>query len=843
MSGLIRLSLSVCVVSMSMFAAGCGGGVGGGAASLPPEGPRSSLAGVPLDLTALRGNGGVSGEIHHTPGSGQPTFGPGFPGQGHGLGRPAPSPSPEPSPVATPDPSPTVAPEPSPVATTPAPSPTPTTPPGPPLPAFLAAQVFPAGLYPSGWAQGDLDGDGRMDLLVTNNGSHDLSVLLGDGRGGFAPPVSFPTGQYPRGVAVADFDGDGDLDAAVANQGPYEYRDRWDYSPPSPDTVSVLLGNGDGTFAPAVETLACPNPGGIVAGDFTGDGLADVVVSSPETSELHVLPGTGGASLGAATVVPMPSGAGSLAVADADGDGRTDLLVGVYNGFQCLLANGDGTFAAPVTSGTSWSNALAVGDANGDGRVDVLTAGGSGNTAEVWHGAGDGSFALGASVATNWGPAGVALVEANGDGRPDLVVTHGTSANAAVYLNGGSSFTRSTSFYIGSSAYSVVGPDLDGDGSGEVVVLSSEAGGAMVARSRGDGTYHVAPRTATAGSATHFATADFNGDGRSDVAVPNRYGGGVNVLLARADGSLGSAVHYSAGAIQGPFDVATGDLNGDGITDLVMGSVGHGQTYGGVNGVGVLLGNGSGGFSSLGMTNTDLVVLGLAVADFTGDGRADVAVCAQNTSSIVLLAGNGSGGFASRTTAVGGLWGNDSVSAGDFDGDGDPDLAVPVQGDTSTGQPGVVFAFNDGSGNFPTRVSAVTGNLPIRGEAADVDSDGHLDYVVGCASWPAPGAWLVRGNGDGTFQPATLVGDGASPASDVGLADVNGDGILDVITSSGAVAVHAGRGDGTFLPAVRFAGGSGYNAAGDLDGDGRTDLVVTSAFEDYGGAVATLLRR
>jgi uncharacterized protein (TIGR03437 family) len=340
---------------------------------------------------------------------------------------------------------------------------------------FQAAVSYGAGVNPISVAVGDFNGDGRADLVTANyGGNKDVSVLLGNGDGTFQRAVNYGTGGLPLSVAVGDFNGDGKPDLAIAN-----------YS------ISVLLGNGDGTFKRAVTYGTSNASWSVAVGDFNGDGKLDLATANlvpgaiGGNGNVSVLLGNGDGTFRA----PVNYGAGNapyfIAVGDFNGDGKADLAVANSkdNNVGVLLGNGDGTFQAPMNyaAGTS-PYSIAVGDFNGDGRADLAIAnngandtngakGGNGNVS-VLLGNGDGTFQAAVNYGAGLGPYSIAVGDFNGDGMVDLV-TANNGGNVSVLLgNGDGTFQAAVNYGAGDSLYSIAVGDFNGDGRADLVTAT-----------------------------------------------------------------------------------------------------------------------------------------------------------------------------------------------------------------------------------------------------------------------------------------------------------------------------------------------------------------------------------
>ena len=326
------------------------------------------------------------------------------------------------------------------------------------------------------------------------------------------------------------------------------------------------------------------------------------------------------------------------------------------------------------------------------------------------------------------------------------------------------------------------------------------------------------------------AAGDFNGDGKVDLSVANSGNpaagddGNASILLGNGDGTFQAAVNFAAG--KNPSSLAVGDFNGDNRLDL---AVINGD--GGVGKVGVLLGNGDGTFQApvdYAIGNGPGMV---AVGDFNGDHRPDLVVENVLDATVSVLLGNGDGTFQTQVDyGVGGI--PQGVVVADFNGDGNADLALPS---TSSGV-GVAVLLGNGDGTFQAAVFYDPGppGGPTAVAAGDFNNDGKLDLIVDffvSVSIIPPKVNrrldLLVGNGDGTFQLVKGVVAEVSDGMVSQAADFNGDAKLDLVQSSGLVL--PGNGDGTFQPAVNFAVGSspGQVASLDLNDDKSPDIVVT----------------
>ena len=316
-----------------------------------------------------------------------------------------------------------------------------------------SAQLFPGpkftvGDEPRAVVVADLNGDTIPDLVTANYGlfeavlhggdptvtiddrNGDVTVLLGNGDGTFRAPISFAAGERPVSQAVADLDGDTIPDLVTTNHLPY--------SPTPRGEVNVLLGNGDGTFRAPVSFKAGSSPQSVAVADLDGDTIPDLVTANPGSHDVSVLRGNGDGTFRAASYFSVGEHPLSVTVADLDGDTFPDLITPNFGSddVSVLLGNGDGTFqaAAFFAMGLRPSSAVVV-DIDGDTLPDLVTANSSTSDVSVLLGNGDGTFEAAASFSAGAGTSSVAVADLDGDAFPDLVTGNRFSDDVSVLLN------------------------------------------------------------------------------------------------------------------------------------------------------------------------------------------------------------------------------------------------------------------------------------------------------------------------------------------------------------------------------------------------------------------------
>lgn len=695
---------------------------------------------------------------------------------------------------------------------------------------------FAAGNFPTSIAVADINGDGLTDVMVTNSGDNTVSVLLRRSDGTFASQVTYGTGPEPVAVAVGDFNKDGNVDIAVTNGNCTPHKD----GPIcSPSTVSILLGNGDGTFQPHFDYGVGTLPSSLLAADLDGDGKLDLAVSNVSDSTVSILLGKGNGTFQPQVVyaTTVQFSWASVVLGDFNGDGKLDLAVSCGAHVSVLPGNGDGTFKTHIDSGPGGTS-LAAGDFNGDGKLDIVVATGADPAARglsnVLLGNGDGTFVLTSQYP---GGASLSVSDLNGDGNLDLVVAGaGNQVNLTSVLvmlgNGNGTFQDGVQYGTGNIPLGTVIADLNGDGTPDLAVADSgcsisvnpctgqqvPAGTISVLLGFGDGTF-VGKSDYAVGGGRPLAAADFNNDNHLDLATANQLDASVSVLIGNGEGTFQPQVSYPVGPL--PVSVAAADLRNAGDLDLVTANGTCPNTPPCNPGtVSILLGNGNGMFQPHVDYGIGLVPYYVAVGDFNGDGRVDVAATNNGSSTVSILLGNGDGTLQSQisySTAAS----PQQIAVGDFDQDGKLDLAVTASS--------VSVLLGNGDGTFKSHTDYPGGSGAIA--AGDFNGDGKLDLATGGESTIS----ILLGIGDGTFKaPVTYKTSIGLAVQYIAVTDFNQDGRLDlaVNTQSEASDIFLGNGDGTFQQPTQYLLANLLSMSltvGDFNGDGSPDWAAGDA--------------
>jgi hypothetical protein len=699
---------------------------------------------------------------------------------------------------------------------------------------------FPTTLGPVSSILGDFNGDGKPDLAVAHYSQ--VSVLLGNGDGTFLSHLDYPTGNYIPDLRAGDFNGDGKLDLAVASQ--------------TNSSVAILLGNGDGTFHAGLVIPVANPPQKIIIADFNGDRKLDVAtVNSTDVigssyNSVSILLGNGGGTFLSPIEYPMNGATFSIAAGDFNGDGKLDLAVGNVGlaVLSILLGNGDGNFQAPVNYGSGTGNhvasSLVIADFNRDGILDVASCGGS--TVSVFRGNGDGTFQTHVDYAEGGSDAGwLTAADLNGDGKLDLAVSNGYVGGPPVPTisvllgKGDGTFQPYADYFTGGQPYSVAASDVNGDGKPDLISATA-ANSIMVLIGKGDGTFSRSVDYVGGSVPMGVTSGDFNGDGKPDLALANRGDNSVSIFMGSGHGSFSTAVSYPAGP--SARAVVAADLNGDNRNDIVVADPSCNLIFPpcpATGSVSVLIANADGTFNAAVSYPVNGYPVSVAAGDFNGDEKVDVvAANANSPGTVSVFLGNGDGTLHSPTdysTAQG----PQAVAIGDVNGDAKLDLIVAA----TSGSLSILLG--NGDGTFQSHVDSPFASSAISVLTADFNRDGKLDIA---ATDSSTFVHLFIGSGDGTFQSGITYNPGHLEPSGLAVGDFNADGIVDLAVANSfdnTVTLLLGRGDGSFPTMLDYeygtAGGSSFGlTAGDFRGQGASDLAIANFEGGAGNSVSVL---
>lgn len=649
--------------------------------------------------------------------------------------------------------------------------------------AFAAPQpIFPALTYesyavasPLAMADADLNGDGIADTLYaaasTTAGSTALTAALRSASTG-ASPTLVPANTISctaNSIALADLNKDSKLDAVVTC---------------NENTVAVLAGNGDGTFA-APTTYTVNSPAKVIAADLDGDGFPDLVVATDTnstSSDFAVLKNAGGS--GALTFAAAKTysggtlGSAQIMVADVNYDGKLDVIAGgrpeVYQGYPAgvFFGNGDGTFQ-PMGNLSGLRKITAIADFDGDGLADI---------AGVFDNSG---YALSTSLSVTYANVhkigllinlplplvSIQPIDLNGDGYTDLVLA----------------------------------------GSTTTVLLNDRAGGLTIARSYDTpGDFYIS-RRGSLGNDLVFSTP------RGFYTLHNDGKGGFDGL---------PSFYFSDIA-------AVADLNADGLADMVATRSDLFRAYS-------ISSQGNGGFIQYQTASIDPKSF-LVLGDFDGDTITDLVTIFPSTagglgqlqSTMAFLKGSAGGSFTPGSNFIGlGIQGAKAAVTADFDGDKNLDLVISYLDTTpgATNVSGLILVRSTGNGGFAFPLPSIASSTTAISDhplVADLNRDGKPDIVWGGSTYLNQGA--------NSFTPLALPAQGAPLA----IGDLNGDSFPDLVLDN---AIYAGKGDGTFLATPIFTIGIPADklisvSIGDLNGDGNADLIAQSFYDMAGFTV------
>lgn len=669
---------------------------------------------------------------------------------------------------------------------------------------------------------------------------------------------SLPVNDFPQGITAGDCNDDGIPDLLVSDQGS--------------DDVTILRNIGSGGFAFLTSVAITAAPRAAVCGDFNKDNLTDIAAVSRSNGTLTIFKKKDTGGYTSLVTVPVGSQPNALAAKDLNEDGNLDVVVvnSKSNTLTVLLGNGTGGFPLVNTIGLPASATLPVGiavdDFNFDGHLDLAVAA-RGNGAPVVliylghedpvsHKA-DGTFTLSPIVVPSPpDPRAIASADLDGDNRPDIGILSTDSTVTIYQATNTNGFQKLDTFNVRPNATGLSFADLDGNTFKDLALTFSDTNSVQVLFATGPAQFPSADGTASnivvnpLGKAAARSSLTDEGLPITDLLSTNATTGALESIGMADPGTV--AISPLLALQAPPQDVLLADMNGDTIPDAVV--VGSGKK--GLE-LSILPGNATGGYdpapsdaatcgdgvaegtelcddgnlksgdgcSKLCAPELGRHIYSLAAADVNGDGKQDLVAVAGMGDLIVLL-GDGAGRFTS-VQKLQRVRSKTGALVGDFNGDGFPDIVVMPR---SHSVKGLSLLENDGTGLFTTTTIPISNKLGTQMLAADLDRNGFLDIAISTVD-KAPGIAVLLNDGTGTM---TNVGTVAAPKgiNKLAAADFDEDGWLDLLatfsgTKQSALMFH-GETTGAFAAGQTAIDGKAAPNATivDINNDLHQDLVV-----------------
>ncbi len=689
---------------------------------------------------------------------------------------------------------------------------------------FTAAKIFGISSNQTlSVALGDIDNDGDLDIVTANDGQANYAYI-NPGSGdvsAFTVQAIGPPANSSMDICLTDLNGDGKPDVVVANDGiNYAYMGNGDGTFPT----AAAIGGSD-----------TDNSASISVADFDHDGDLDIVFATnnrTEPNKLYLNAGDGsfpdtGLQISAATYRTV-----CTASADFDGDGDQDLAFINYDtttAHKIYLNDADKLFAvngSNVSSGTLPTYGGNLCDLNGDGSLDLITAN-KGEHNKVYLGSGHGEFSAGINVGSDTDDS-IFLICAdfNNDGKLDIITANDGQTNKIYLGSGDGDFSSTTGSAISAATrrtIRLVSGDFDSDGNLDLIIANySDID--YLCLGNGDGTFQSEIALGVSDPTYSLIAGDIDNDGDLDL-ITAALGINNKIYINNGNGGFAAAVEIAADSSHNDTcDVLLGDFNENGNLDLI--TINYGQICQ------IHPGNGDGSFQS----GSDIGTIAYTsyrttMGDLNGDGHLDLVLGNLSGANRFFL-GNGDGSFSSTAVEIDSeAYGSSAVFLGDFDSDGDLDLITTNSGTTATDTNKIYLGNRAGicPESRPVAVPEICNNT-TSAATGDIDNDGNLDLVVANSQ----GDFAYLGNGNGTFSSSfNRLGSGANASKAIGLGDFNEDGILDAVTANynKTNKIYLGNGDGSFSAgsAVSSAVSSSWGLAiGDLNRDGHLDLLIAN---------------
>ncbi len=652
----------------------------------------------------------------------------------------------------------------------------------------------------------DVNNDGHLDVVVA--GGSETSIHIGNGDGTFEPYyTSLPGTNWD--IEFVDFDNDGDLDFysygfgnCVAgrnlNDGTFEWagylgvvlqNDQMSemstgnvlgnggsdivFNDQGADVVYIMDTDNAGIPISSISLNVLDTPINVKVGNLNGDGNMDIVVSSSVLEDIGIYLSNGD---GTFTEIiqhagtPVGSGYGTIEIDDIDGDNDNDILVGGLTVMYVLENDGTANFTSlPDVFMGSYCQGFATGDWDNDNDNDVAWANQSGGGVTINLNNGDGTFPSQGNSFFSSGNQSEELASGDfdEDGIPDLVVANGFFYNFAFLKGNGDGRFGSLALLAGYGAAGFCSSDFDNDGDADIIATNRNAPSNLAySKNNGDGTFEDTQYFSTIGNAEECITDDFNEDLNMDVAIHSA--SGFSIHFGNGDGTFDPFITFESANVGagGNRTICSGDFNGDGNADLAGSRVA-------ADNVVIVYGDGTGNFSAPDIYEDGMQYARTILAShLNNDSYEDLVICSNSSDQVFVYFGTATQDL-SGPLILAAAGAPEGLAAFDANEDGANDLLVICPNANKL----YMFAGNNDQ-TFDALVEFDTpaGSNPTRGTHADINNDGHEDFI--CAFYQSNAVGVFFGDGNGNFAPAVSYEVDRRPI-DVLTADFNNDGAID----------------------------------------------------------------
>ncbi|CAF2006083.1 unnamed protein product [Rotaria magnacalcarata] len=680
-------------------------------------------------------------------------------------------------------------------------------------------------------AAGDFNNDGETDIVTANTGSNDLSLLLLQYKPDFINEITYlqGSGAHPSAVTVGHFNNDLQMDIVVANSGTNEVRILMDYNG-STFMKTATYSTGENS-----------HPQQVVVADFNKDSQLDIAVvnSWSNTLKVFLISNNGTTANSTEYYTGSKSSPNSLAVGDFNKDGWTDIVVankesnniGIFLGYDYPTFNSQ---IIRIEQHNSYTTYVVVGDFNGDSQWDIAVTCFKKNSVSVFLGLGNGTFESEISnpLPKSSYPTAMVVGDFNNDNQSDIVVANSRGKTISVLLGyGNGTFATDISKSTGkSSPVFIAMGDFNKDNKLDIAVAFQKDDNVGVFMGYGNGSFseQIVYKLPNGSSPVWLIVHDFNKDNAQDMAVANSDGNNVGIFLGYGNGTFRNASLYSTGSDSAPCSIAIGDFNGDNRMDIAAANVKDGNIV-------ILFGYNNEIFMLEAAYGVEpgFVLKSIVVDDVNGDTILDIIISGQGSgrNNIGVLYGLNDGTFLIRKSYSTGVTAAAlSIAIADFDNDDGKDFVTSNSNNNSIS---IMLRYKSEPFGEQTTIFTGDNSQPYSVAVSDFDNNDNLDIAVANSKTNNIGIFL--GNGDGTFiDQYTIDSDLISVPVFIAVGEFNNDEKVDMVIANAnknTICILKGYGNGSFTVVQCYSTGLGSApssvSVGDFNQNNQTDLVVT----------------